>query len=122
MTKNGRTILQISPHQTFLRNSEALYEPRLVHFAAPCLRASRGTTILVASVDRVARVMRTDEAALPSQRLSDTQLASVTLTPLLVERLGRDHLVHSLAGPPGKYLTLIEAYRATQARTGFGTY
>lgn len=119
MTKDGRTILQVSPHQTFLRNSEALYTPRLVQFAMPCLRASPGTPILIASADQVAR-LREDDAAPPPLRLSDTPLAAIALSPPLVERLARDHQLHAPAGPPGRYRTPAEAFGAMQARTRFG--
>lgn len=118
MAKDGRTILQLSPHQAFLPNAEALHAPRLAELALPCLRALRPATVLVASADQVARLTQPADGA-PIRR--DTRLATAALSPAMLERLGRDHRIEASDDPPGRYRTVREALAATRARTRFGS-
>lgn len=113
MAKQGRNVLQISAHQTFLPNAEGLYAPRLAQFAAPCLRAVPGPVVLIASADQVARVK--GEAAF-ARRINDTPLAATPLSPEGIERLARDHQSRASPGP----VSPKDARRQTLARTRFG--
>jgi hypothetical protein len=119
MGRDRRIILQLSPHHSFLPNAEALFEPRLLGLALPCLRAVRTSVILIASADRVARVL--GAARPPSRHLSDTPLAATTLSPVLLARLSNDHKVQSRLAPRGKFEILAEATQETLSRTGFGS-
>jgi uncharacterized membrane protein YqjE len=107
MTKNGRIVLQISPHQNFLRTWETLHGPRLAHLVAPCLRAAPGQAMLVATIDRAIRATGKNPSAPPVRRLSDTMLTVVPFPPLL----RRDQ---------SAYHTVQAAYRATRASIQFG--
>ncbi|MDF7777391.1 hypothetical protein P1X14_19190 [Sphingomonas sp. AOB5] len=118
MAKGDRTILQISPHQTFLANAGTLYPARLTQLASPCLHGLQ--PVLIASSDRVRRLANgIDPVA--AWHPDDPELTATVLSPALLDRLGRDHRLESANDPPGKFRTLDAARDATRAQTRFGT-
>lgn len=119
LAKDGRTILHLSPHQTFLPNADALYPLRLSELALPCLGATRSEPVLIASDDRVARITRGDMAPAP-RGTANPSFALARLSPVLLDRLGEDHERAAREERPGAYRTVAAAIVATRARTGFG--
>ncbi|MCW3848028.1 hypothetical protein OF829_12330 [Sphingomonas sp. LB-2] len=118
MSKDGRTILQLSPHQTFLPNAGALYTPRLAELALPCLRAAGAKAILVTDSGRAARLLH-PETAPRMTRPRDATFAAIPATPEILTRLGEDHREEGRTAPPGRYHTVQAARQATRPRTDF---